>query len=483
MADLTEEDYPGIQPLSNYRGLRYGPHFRPQNRGSQSAGVDGTNQKLRDPNLGSPFTFRVRPPATLVNALLGQGAAVTKGPFDPHLRKVFDDALNQLAVVEQRFAETPPLATAQEVEDARNALLGGRPAPNQNINIIETAQAANNNFSRQLKAQASFDARSFSPSSDTQGSGVSRPDDLIAGNGEKFNPDKIEGSSANQPAFSDLAQARDVLVQLNKMLATPPLTLLINPEQLTITYGKKQIYTDRNRFNYIFQSWGEEQVRLNVTGKSGGFVVGAVGGAGEVQRTNDGLQPTATDEPSGYQYASKWDSIAWQNLMSLFAFYRNNGYIYDGGGAGGGPSEAHLFIGSIEITYDQWVYVGNFENFSYQYTEDKQQGGVEFSFDFVVSFMFDRAQAGEIQKWKSPTPSPSEEFQTRVNAEFESIIGQGANATYTQTIPDGVGGASATCILDPQCNPFQSRRNPSQGEEVAPNVFLAPGRTSRGGNL
>ena len=481
MADLPEEDYPGVQPLSNYRGLRYGPNFSPQSRGSQSVGVDGTNQKLRDPNLGSPFTFRVRPPATLVNALLGQGTAVTKGPFDPHLRDVFEDALNNLQVVEERFAETPPLATAQEVEDARNALLGGRPAPNQNINIniIETAQAANNHFRRQLDARASFDARTFSPSSDTQGSGVSRPDDMVAGNGEKFNPDKIEGSSANQSAFSDLAQARDVLVQLNKMLATPPLTLLINPEQLMITYGKKQTYTDRNRFNYVFQSWGEEQVRLNVTGKSGGFVVGSIGDG------PDNLK-TKTNSVSGYQYASKWDSVAWQNLMSLFAFYRNNGYIYDGGGAGGGPSEAHLFIGSIEITYDQWVYVGNFENFQYQYTEDKQQGAVEFTFDFVVSFMFDRAQGGEIQKWKSPTPSPGEARdanRARSAAEFESIIGQGANATYTQTLPDGVGGASATCILNDQCNPFQSRRNPSQGEEVAPGVFLPPGRTSRGGGL
>jgi hypothetical protein len=397
-----------------------------------------------------------------VNALLGRGAARTKGPFDPHLQKVFQDALNNLEVAEQTFPPGSP-----EIEDARNALLGGRPPASQNINIIETAQAANNNFRRQLDARASFSARTFSPSSDTQGSGISRPDDMVASNGERFNPDKIEGSSANQLAFSDLAQARDVIVQLNKMLVTPPLTLLVNPEQLTITYAKKQIYTDRNRFNYIFQSWGEDQPRLNITGKSGGFVAAAS------RVTNFrpvGLGEVETDSVSGYQYASKWDSIAWQNLMSLFAFYRNNGYIYDGGGAGGGKSEAHLFVGNIEITYDQWVYVGNFENFQYQYSEDKQQGAVEFSFDFVVSFMFDRAQAGEIQKWKSPTPSPSEERdanRARASAEFDSIVGAGANANYTQTIPDGFGGQPSTCILDPQCNPF-APRGPSFGVTLDP---------------
>lgn len=473
MADLSDSDYPGIQPLSNYRGLRYGPNFVPQNRGAESLGIDGTLQKLRDPNLGSPFTFRVRPPATLVNSLLGRGSAVTKGPFDPALRKVFEDALNNLQIVEQRFADG--LATPQELEDARNGLLGGRPPANQNINIIETAQAANNNFRRQLDARASFDARNFSPSSDTQGSGVTQSPDMIARNGERFNPDKVEQSSANQPAMSDLAQARDVIVQLNKVLATPPLTLLINPEQLQITYAKKQSYQDRNRFNYIFQSWGEEQVRLNVSGRSGGFVVATPNGAGAFERTGSGgLVPAENDEVSGYQYASKWDSIAWQNLMGLFAFYRNNGYIYDGGGRP--RSEAHLFVGNIEIVYDQWVYVGNFENFQYQYEEGKQHGAVAFSFEFVASFIFDRAQAGEIQKWKSPTPSPSEEFENRVNAEFASIIGESGNANYTQTVPDGFGGAPSTAVLDDGVDIFQ---NPLRGPELAPGVFAPPGSTVR----
>jgi len=476
MADLSDEDFPGFQPLANYRGFRYGPNFVPQSRGADSLALDGTKQRLRDPQLGSPFTFRIRPPATLVNALLGGGGARTRGPFDPLLEEVFQEALDNLMVVEQRFAAG--LATMQELEEARSGLLGGRPRPSNNINIIETAQRANNNFSRTLDARAGFDARNYVANSDTQGSGTTEQPPLIAANGQEFDQRRVEQSQANQPAVSDLDQARDVIVQLNKVLATPPLTLLINPEQLQITYTKKQVYQDRNRFNYIFQSWGEEQVRLSVSGKSAGFVVGAVGGAGTFETNNgQGVIPTETDEPSGYQYASKWDSAAWQNLMGLFAFYRNNGYIYDNRGRP--SSEAHLFIGNVEIAYDQWVYVGNFENFQYSYSEDKQHGAVDFSFDFVASFIFDRSKGGAVTPLPSVTPSPSEETAriAELSAELDALLDQSYNSEYSQTLPLGEQGSPATSVLDEQID--VTSQNPLQGPEIAPGVFLPPGSTTR----
>jgi len=485
MADLTDEDYPGIQPLANYRGLAYGPNFQPQSQGAESLGLDGTLQKLRDPELGSPFTFRVRPPATLVNALAGRGGARTgNDAFDPNLRAVFEAALKEFKLVEQRFFEGA--ATEQELENARAALAGGRPQAGTNLNIIETAQRANSNFDGVLSARQQFGQRGFTPTSSTQGAGLTQSEDKVAANGERFDPQQVGSSNANQAAVSDLAQAQNVIVQLNKVLATPPLTLLVNPEQLTITYTKKQIYTDRNRFNHIFQSWGEDQPRLSVTGKSGGFLVGTPAGAGTFDKTIDGIVPSDNDEVSGYQYASKWDSIAWQNLMSLFAFYRNNGYIYDSGGRP--KSEAHLFIGNIEIAYDQWVYVGNFENFSYQYTEMKQHGAIEFSFEFVVSFMFDRSQGGQVSRMPSVTPSPSDERATgraRAAAEFNALVAESGNSTITQTLPAGATGNAGTGILDPGVDPFESR-NPFQGPEIAPGVFLPPGSTTRfpaGGGL
>lgn len=271
---------------------------------------------------------------------------------------------------------------------------------------------------------------------------------MVASNGIRFNPATVGESQANQAAISDLTQALDVIVQLNRVLDTPPLTLLVNPESLTVTYGKKQTYADRNRYNYIFQSWGEEQVRLSVTGKSAGFVVGARGIAEFDQTAEGGLTktPQSTSAVSGYQYASKWDSAAWQNLMGLFSFYRNNGYIYDTGGRP--KSEAHLFVGHIQITYDQWAYLGQFENFQYNYVETKQHGAVDFSFEFTASFIYDRAQGGAVEAINGPVPSPS--AATRRGTPFLP----NPQAKATRALQGQSEGDSSTAILDPLVDPF-----------------------------
>ena len=83
--------------------------------------------------------------------------------------------------------------------------------------------------------------------------------------------------------------------------------------------NKVQQYNDRTRYGYVFQGWGEEQTRLTISAKCGAFSSGG----------------------RGVQYASKRDSAAWQNLMTAFQFYKNNGYIYDTLG----KSNAHLFVG------------------------------------------------------------------------------------------------------------------------------------------
>lgn len=461
-----------FHPLGSYGGFETGPNFIRSQVKSQSQAIDGTKQRLRDPKLGSPFTFRVVPPPVLLGALLGTGEAKTLDSFDPLLREAFTAAENNLLAVLNNEN-----ATAEEIAVARQGLLGTRPANrgSQNIGIIEAAARSQNNFAKVVSQRNQFRRSNFFASGPTRGATLTRLDKMVAANGIRFDPKKVGQSQANQAAVSDLTQALDVIVQLNRVLDTPPLTLLVNPESLTINYQKKQTYTDRNRFNYIFQSWGEEQVRLSVSGKSAGFVVGAgkinsfdLDGEGQIQireTTQGSLKtPQETRTVSGYQYASKWDSAAWQNLMGLFSFYRNNGYIYD---TGGRPrSEAHLFIGNIEITYDQWVYVGQFENFQYNYSEDKQHGAIEFSFEFTASFMFDLSQGGPVEPFDSPTPSPSQ--ATKKNT-------PNFPPSQTKTTRDRNGTEEAntsTAILDAHVDPFdtslQQRAATSQRRVVDP---------------
>lgn len=471
------------RPLAAYGGLDTGPNWVRDYVGAKSRAIDGTKQRLRDSTLGSPFSFRVVPPPVLVDALLGNGEARTLDAFDPLLRETFNAAEANLQVL-----LNDPNATPEQIETARQGLLGTRPsaAGGQNIDIVEAAARSQNNFSRVVAQRNQFRQSNFFATGPTRGATLTRLDKMVAANGVRFDPQRVDSSQANQAAVSDLTQALDVIVQLNRVLDTPPLTLLINPETLQINYAKKQVYSDRNRFNYIFQSWGEEQVRLNVSGKSAGFVVGS----GEIgERDQDAFdqffqvpgtgQPSETSSVSGYQYASKWDSAAWQNLMGLFSFYRNNGYIYD---TGGRPrSEAHLFVGNIEITYDQWVYVGQFENFQYGYSEGKQHGAVEFSFEFVASFMFDLSQGGAVRPIEGPTPTPS--AATRGGTPFmPAPQTRASRALESQNDAD-----TGTAILDPFVDPFdpslQRRASASSGASRNQDLldpFAAPPPTNPG---
>ena len=451
MADASQTSLTKFQPLGSYAGLDTGPNWIANTLSAESSAVDGTLQRLRSSRLGSPFTFRIVPPDILLDALLGRGQAQTSGAFDGPLRLAFEDAQRNLDTV---LAD--PTSSPAEIEEARQALLGTRPpiTGDQNIEIIDTALRASNNFSKVTERRRQFRQSNFFASGPTRGATLSRLDKMIAANGIQFDPLAVEQSQANQAAVSDLIQALDVIVQVNRIAVTPALTLLVNPQNLTITYAKKQVYQDRNRYNYVFQSWGEEQVRMSVSGRSAGFVAGSRGTARQAS-TAHGVVPFETVGVSGYQYASKWSSAAWQNLMGLFTFYRNNGYIYDT--AGRPRSEAHLFIGHVEITYDQFVYLGQFENFQYSYDEGRQHGAVDFSFEFTVSFMFDRSQSGAVRPYVSP-PMPSPSSVQRGQVPF--VPNQEANAMRTinpfvssAVDPFAPSAAPSTAVLDPLVDP------------------------------
>jgi len=382
-----------------YAKLAAGPGWSRQYEIQQGVPIDGSKASLRDPTYGSPFTFRIMPPEILVNSLNSQA---TKTP----------------------------------------------------VNLMDSALHAYDDFKKVRDKISGLRASPFVFNSE---SSIQRLEAMIAGNGVLFDPNNTRNSPADVPAISDLTQAANVLLQLNRALQAPPLTLLINPTSLSMTYGTVQNYTERSRTDYIFQRWGEAQVRLSVQGKTGAFISGVktitpidlqnFQGIGAQQA---GALP-ATPVVSGVQWASRRDSASWQNLMSLFTFYRNNGYIYDNLEG----SEAHLFIGSIAIDYDQNTWIGHFENFEWNYTEESQLGGVEFSFEFVAGFVYDNAQREfQVLPIAAPTPSPSDPLWQakrqqqsrptafRVNSSIAGI--QGANTSGVS-----LEGANTTGIFSP----------------------------------
>ena len=197
--------------------------------------------------------------------------------------------------------------------------------------------------------------------------------------------------------LTDLTTVADIRYQVQTMLNVPPLTLFINPNNLSTSYTAVQQFSERSRNGLIFQRWGEDQVALSISGSTGAFA------AGNAPPTTFGPPTAGSYEntvPTGVQFASKRDSAAFQQFVSLYQFYRNNGYVYDTVNG----TDAHLMIGAVAIDYDQWTYVGHIESFEYSYDAENPHR-IEWSMEFIVGRMYDHAEAPVVVgPQSSPTP-------------------------------------------------------------------------------
>jgi hypothetical protein len=172
--------------------------------------------------------------------------------------------------------------------------------------------------------------------------------------------------------LADAYTAADIRLQLEQMVQAEPLTLLVNPNEFAVSYTKIQSFTNRTRQGYVFNAWGENKPEITFRGSTAGFVSGSTG-----------VSPSR-----GYSEDARRDSAAWQNFISLLHFYKNNGLIYDTVGR----SQAHLFVGSVAIEYDQMTYIGNIDSFSYRF-DSSMPHRMEFDVAFHVSKMYDNAQS------------------------------------------------------------------------------------------
>ena len=246
---------------------------------------------------------------------------------------------------------------------------------------------------------------------------------------------------ASKPAITDMVVARDIANQLERILKVPPLTLFINPTSFQVQYTKIQQYSERTRFGLIRQEWGEDLPKLSISGRIGAYLTGSPemsdswsmdllnggsSGPGVSAGMPKGSVPGqgARNRGTGVQFANKRDSAAWQQLMALFTFYKNNGYIYDNITA----SNAHHLVGCLAIDYDNWTYVGNMDTFSWAYQEAQQGGGVEFQIGFTAIQMYDKHDASKskaIKPLKGPIPNQWDDRHDGISAQnFKDAIGK-----------------------------------------------------------
>ena len=337
-----------LAPLA-YRSLQVGPETVIEYESNLTEPIDGARSMLR--NL-SPFMIQVEPPLSF-----GED-----GGFINH-------AKNSIIRV-GAYTEAQGAASGY---DAARSQLAQSGIVRLNHNAGSAAEVVTKNSSGVQKTSSS--------------------------DGTKVDNKGQSDNKLGEPAIADMYAAVDIAWQLSAALNTPPLVLLINPHTLSMAINKIQQFQDRTRFGYVFHAWGEDQPRLSISAKCGGFISG--------QR--------------GYQFSSKRDSAAWQNWMNMYHFYKNNGYIHDTVG----KSHAHHHVGALSIHYDGWVYYGSMESFNYSYDEGLQHGGMEFSIEFTVSWAVDTSKpVFNVLPMKSPIPSMSDPRYQGMQARGHNRPGQ-----------------------------------------------------------
>jgi hypothetical protein len=290
-------------------------------------------------------------------------------------------------------------------------ILSDATATGVDVNLLgRAAQDANEKTSQANQIRAAAGISSVTSSSD--------PNQRLADLQAVYSSGQVLTTTLGETqraVLTDLTTVADIRYQLEKMLQVPPLTLFVNPNSLSISYSTVQSFSNRSRYGFIFERWGEGQTTLSISGSTGSFAVGSN------PLTATGSQ-TETSMATGVQFASKRDSAAYQQLVSLFQIFKNNGYIYDTLG----HSQAHLMIGAVAIDYDQFTYIGNIESFEYTYNQDTPHR-IEWSMEFTVGRVYDHAVAPVVvAPQSSPTPS--------VGSVTASELAQVASSTLTAPV-------------------------------------------------
>ena len=230
---------------------------------------------------------------------------------------------------------------------------------------------------------------------------------------------------------------------LDQMANTPPLRMLVNPSSFKVSCEKVVSDGSYGRYGPIVEHWGDAQDKIEGSGKVAAFyAVDGVGGVGP------GLTRMARNA-----------SESFQNFLSLYLIYRNNGALWvDAGIEVQGRAVPSLsVVGSVYLYYDNTLYIGAFDSFTISETDEKPFS-VEYSFSFTVraTFLLDNVdpvmiagrQANPMSNpslWTSqpspqgdPTMSPSEledalikGYESQAGA-TDNIIdqGQAAGAAY-----------------------------------------------------
>jgi hypothetical protein len=191
-------------------------------------------------------------------------------------------------------------------------------------------------------------------------------------------------------------EARSTAEAIERMKATPPLRMLVNPSSFKVS--KEKVISDGTwtRTGNIIHHWGDNQDKIEGSGKVAAFFTSEIG------MSTLGLNRSARNWSKGYQ-----------NFLSLYLLYRNNAAIY-ATDPGAKDRTFISLVGSIYIYYDGTLYIGSFDSFNI--TEDAGAPfTLEYSFSFTVRawYLLDRPDPEATRTYGNATYGGLTELPTK----------------------------------------------------------------------
>ncbi len=190
---------------------------------------------------------------------------------------------------------------------------------------------------------------------------------------------KVAGQNVNSDGIGRLYQQAQAVerkalqISLEKMRNTPPLRLMVNPTSFKTSDTKTRNDGNMSRKGPIVQTHSNGQTKLDISGKIAGFY--AIDVDNEV---------TGGEAPGLTRVARHW-SAGYQNFLSLFLLYKNNGrlFTYDE------SSNINLIsmVGSVYIYYDGHLYLGSFDNLNVT-ESDTSQFQLEYNIQFTCRAVY-----------------------------------------------------------------------------------------------
>jgi len=189
------------------------------------------------------------------------------------------------------------------------------------------------------------------------------------------------------------------------------LCLFVNPTD--IQFG--QVYLANNaytRIGYVNTLWGQQQMTVTANGKSAAFYI------------------LADNNQGGITNYYRRNSVAFKNLFTLMAIFKNNGAHFlsstsDQSIFKDGSSRVINVLDAVRIDYDGSSYLGAFNTFVVNDNADKPFT-LEYNFEFVVSDLItDRATSpieGHIRKGNNANVTEPSFATQGFNTRFDEVV-------------------------------------------------------------